>query len=228
MQKYTHLLFDADGTLLDFTAAEEFSFFYTLGEYEVETSPERFARYREINRQLWMDLEQGLIKKSQLVNMRFSSFFEEFGIARDPIAFNHSYLKNLAHKAFLIDHAYEVLKTLSKNHTIIIVTNGVAKTQYERLDTSTLMPFISDVIVSEEAGFLKPGEGFFEYTFQKCGLEDKSAALVIGDSLSADMKGAENFGLDSCWYNPQEAVNDKNIPITYEIKDLRELYQFVL
>lgn len=224
---YKYLLFDADGTVLDFDAAEEFSFFYTLGQYEITATEDMFTRYKQINRKLWQDLEAGVIKKSDLITKRFKDFFEEFNIKRSQYDFNEDYLKNLSQKSFLIPHAFEVMQNLAKEYKIIIVTNGVAKTQFERLHASTLMPFISDVIVSETTGFLKPDEGFFKYTFIKCDIENKSEVIIIGDSLTADMRGGADFGITTCWFNPKKVQNDMGIKINHEITDLRDIYAIV-
>lgn len=113
-------------------------------------------------------------------------------------------------------------------HTLAIATNGISRTQKGRLKNSLIQPYISNIIVSEDAGYQKPHRGFFQYAFDTCKMQDKKSTIIIGDSLSADIKGGIDFGIATCWYNPTGILENSGMKIDYEIKDLRELKEFII
>lgn len=133
MKEYKTLLFDIDGTLLDFKKAEDYAMHKTFSDHHLELTSEIFEIYEEINSKLWKDFELGLIDKKTVVYTRFVKLFNELGIEEDGVAFEDEYQWNLAHGAYLIKHAIEILEYLSKKYDLYVVTNGVASTQYNRL-----------------------------------------------------------------------------------------------
>ena len=103
------------------------------------------------------------------------------------------------------------------------MTNGVAATQYSRFAISGLDKLVKGIFVSEEIGIPKPQKGYFDYVFAQIPGFRKENALMVGDSLTADIMGGINAGLDTCWYNPGRKPAPAGINITYEIHDIREL-----
>ena len=146
MKPYTALLFDADGTLLDFEKAEEYSFFYTGREFGLDLTPEMKKTYHAINSALWEQLEEGKIQKPQLVVKRFQDLFAQYGLKADPATFNTAYLDNLALCAARIDGALQVVKTLFKQYKLVLVTNGVSRAQHRRMEASRLAPYFLSLI----------------------------------------------------------------------------------
>ena len=133
MKEYKTLLFDIDGTLLDFKKAEDYAMHKTFSDHHLELTSEIFEIYEEINSKLWKDFELGLIDKKTVVYTRFVKLFNKLGINEDGVAFEDEYQWNLGHGAYLIKHAIEILEYLSKKYDLYVVTNGVASTQYNRL-----------------------------------------------------------------------------------------------
>lgn len=199
---YDAVLLDADGTLLDFDQAEQQAFFETCSAFGLPAGADSYARYRRINQQFWQMLERGEVTKEQLVVRRFEQFLAQAGSRQDPEAFNRAYLANLAHGHALIGGALPLLQALKGQCKLAIVTNGVAATQYPRLRQSGIFPYFDAVIVSEEAGVQKPDPAFFALALERCGCPDPARALVVGDSVSADICGANLAGIDACWFNP--------------------------
>ena len=227
MSRYPFLLFDADDTLFDFGAANHNAFAKVCEHCGLTYSEELFALYESINQPLWRQLDQGLVTKEFLVVERFRRFLGELGIDRDPVECNRIQLTNLGLSAVLFPHALEVVQTLAQTHKLYIVTNAVASVQRSRLSGSEIAPYITDAFISEEAGAAKPSRAYFDYVLQRIDGITPENCLVIGDSLSSDIKGANNAGLPCCWYNPKGAPRPAGLRIDHEIRDLRELFNIV-
>lgn len=227
MTSYKTLFFDVDDTLLDFKAAEEEAITLLFTEHGIPLTEETRSRYSILNQSLWRDHEQGKLDRDTLLNTRFSLFFKELGQEVDGKALGEQYRSYLEKGDQLMDGALETITALKENHDLYIVTNGVSKTQYKRLTSSGLHPLFLETFVSEDTGYQKPMKEFFDYVFARIPGLDRSASLIIGDSLTADIQGGSMSGIDTCWYNPSGKPNDSGIVPTYEIRDLRELLKLL-
>lgn len=222
--KKKFLLFDVDRTLLDFDRSEAEAIKNTLRHFLLPVSDEICNRYPVINEMLWEEFEKGTIEKAKILYHRFDLLFKEFGISFDSKEFDTHYRADLSGHAFLIDGAKELLLSLkSKGYQIHYVTNGTAGVQYPRLKQSGLDLLADGIFLSEEIGYQKPEKAFFDLVFPQIPDFNIEEAIIIGDSLSSDMKGGENVGLDTMWYNPKKQKNSKGIPITYEVHSLSEI-----
>lgn len=227
MKKYKYLLFDVDGTLLDFNKAEEQALINTFQKYNIVLTEQMNQRYEQINKQLWKDFENGLIDKKTVVYSRFVLLFKEFNIPVDGIAFEDDYQKALGQGYFVLPHTIEVLSALYQKYPLYVVTNGVSQTQYSRLEGTDIKKYFQNIFVSEDIGHQKPSKEYFDYCFKNIDKIDLSKTLIIGDSLSSDIQGGINAGIDTCWFNPNHLDKPEAMPINYEIHDLRELLQLL-
>ncbi len=225
--RYPYLLFDADNTLFNFDEANAFAFRSVCETFSLPVSDALYACYKKHNHAAWDKLDRGLITKERLVVERFENFLAEIGSPLDAAECNRVLLEGLGSSVFMMPHAVEVIETLHKTHRLFLVTNAVASVQKSRLARSPLAPYIEDAFISETAGAAKPSRAYFEYVFAHIDGITKDNCLVIGDSLSSDIQGANNFELPCCWFNPKGAKNDKGLRIDYEISDLRELLEIV-
>ena len=225
--RYTTLLLDADDTLLDFQKTEEYALSSTFEQYGIPFTEEVRSTYKTINHKLWAAFEAGEINKATILARRFRNTFAALGIQGEFEGFEKEYQLALGRGGFLIPEAMEVCQELSKICRLYIVTNGVQATQESRMELSGLLPYIQDVFVSETTGYQKPQREYFDYVFSRIPDFDPAQALMIGDSLGSDIKGGYNAGLDTCWYNPAGKPNGIKVPVTYEIKNLKELYAIV-
>ena len=222
--KYDIYLFDADATLYDYDKAEEYALSRAFERNGLGYSDGVRAKYRAINSELWRMFEKGEVEKGELLVRRFSQLFGEIGVVCDPAAFNAQYLVELGGGVFLIDGAYEICKTLyESDKKIYIVTNGVSLTQKARVGSSTIEPFISGLFVSEEVGFQKPQREYFDHVFSNIPKVAKDKILIVGDSLTSDIQGGCNAGIDTCWFNGARKENPGAVVPTYEIGELREI-----
>ena len=219
--KYKVILFDADRTLFDYDKAQENALKNTYNYLNLDFNDNELQRYRVINDQLWSDLEKGIVNISTLKTERFKMLFEKQEF--DYQAISDFYLYHLGEGSFEIEGAQEVCEVLSKKYQLVILTNGMTKVQHNRIAKSNLQPYISDIITSEETGYNKPDKAIFEHTLNKIGHGDKKSVLMIGDSLTSDIKGGINAGIDTCWYNSEYKERNPQIIPTYEIKVLKEL-----
>ncbi|MBT2599791.1 YjjG family noncanonical pyrimidine nucleotidase [Oceanobacillus sp. ISL-74] len=224
MQKYKTLLFDVDDTLLDFGAAEREALRLLFEEQNIPLTAEIKTQYKEINQGLWSSFEEGELDRDEVVNTRFSLLFKEYDREGGGVLLEKSCRSYLEEGKQLVDGALELITDLQPQYELYIVTNGVSKTQYKRLSASGLHPLFRDIFVSEDTGFQKPMKEYFDYVFTRIPNFDVNQALIIGDSLTADIKGGQLAGLDTCWLNPDKKPNNTDIVPTYEIQTLEELY----
>lgn len=219
------LLWDVDGTLLDFSKAEEYGIrkcfdFFGLGE----CTDEMLSRYSKINRKYWEMLERGEITKQQVLTERFVEFFKSENIDFKHIeAFNDEYQMRLGDKSFPCNNALETVTTLKGKYQQYAVTNGTIIAQQRKLKQSGLINIFDDIFISDEIGHEKPSIEFFNAVQEKIGEFNENEVMIIGDSLSSDMQGGNNAGILCCWYNPHNSENENNIKIHFEIKDISEI-----
>lgn len=229
MQRFRAILFDLDGTLLNFEEAERVALSNALAEFQVPCSENTQHLYHMINERLWEQFELGLVSKEALKLWRFEELFKELDIHIDAERVNRAYQKALSHCAILERDAREICGKLSEYCKLYVVTNGTAAVQYSRLKESGLDQYFRGVFVSEELGARKPEEVFFNKVFEQihCREVEKSEILLVGDSVSSDIKGALRAGISACWYNPSGKKNYSSLTPHYEIRLLSELTDIV-
>lgn len=227
MKQYEVILFDVDGTLLDFDKAEERGIEALLAHYGGPVCEENKEKYHVLNKSYWQRLETGELSRDQVLTLRFEKFFGDLGILVDGKEVDDLYRKQLDQSAFLIDGTMEILDYLKGKYPLYVVTNGVASTQYKRLHDSGLDRYFDGIFISEEAGSQKPQMEFFEYCFEKMGRRDAENMLIVGDSLTSDIRGGNVSGMDTCWYNPRGQENGAGVKADYEIVGLDELRKLI-
>lgn len=220
---YTYLLFDADNTLFDFDAAERNAHILLCEKHGLAFSEEGYQLYHRCNAQLWRDFDQGLCSKEFLLVERFRRYLAITGEEADPQALNRDHLLALGEGAALLPGALELCRRLAADHQLYILTNAVASVQRARFARSAIAPYFRGVFISEDIGCGKPSRAYFDYVFRSIPGLRPDNALVIGDSLSSDIQGANNAGLPCCWFNPKAAPRPEGLRIDYEIRTLGEL-----
>ncbi|MBE6728934.1 MAG: noncanonical pyrimidine nucleotidase, YjjG family [Ruminococcaceae bacterium] len=222
MNKYTTLLFDLDNTLLDFYKSEYLCIKELFKINGLPFDDEAVNLYSEINDGYWKKYERGEIKAEGIYENRFIDFLNEIGVQYDSKKLLHGYPKLLSKSAVKMPYCDEILLYCkNKGYDMAVITNGLAFNQHSRIKISGIKDYISNTFISEELGAQKPEKAFFDRVLEKTKEKDKSKILVIGDSVTSDIKGAFNAGIDSCF------IGDKDCEATYKIKQLKELKNII-
>lgn len=225
---YKLILVDADDTLFDFEKAEKAAFERSFMEMEHNLDVEGMKqKYNIINKLLWNDVEKGLLSSKQVRVERFRRLFYDLDISFSADQFSDLFIKYLSEGIFLLDGVEELCRYLSSKYTVVIVTNGIKEVQLSRLEHSSIKNYISDIIISEEVGVSKPDPRIFEFALKRLNHRDKSNVLMIGDSLSSDIQGGFNFGIDTCWFNPKNSENTTALKPTYHIQRIDQLFKIL-
>lgn len=223
------ILWDIDGTLLDFKAAEYKAIKNCFVKYELgQCSDEMIERYAKINDEYWELLEKGGITRQELFTARFKDFFAMEGIDfAEYEAFNKEYQAQLSEIVVFRDNGYELIKELKGKVKQYAVTNGSFNVQSRKLDKSGLKELFDDCFISDQIGVEKPNVEFFDRVKKVIGDVADDEILIVGDSLTSDIKGGNNAGIICCWYNPHRKENAKGLRIDYEIQNLQEVKQIL-
>lgn len=223
------LLWDIDGTLLNFLEAEKYAIRKCFSIFNLgECTDEMLGKYSKINDKYWKMLERGEITKKEVLHNRFEEFFKLEKIAfADVEAFNGEYQVRLGDEIFFNDDSYELMKKLKGHVLQYAVTNGTYVAQKRKLERSGLDRLFDGVFISEHIGVEKPNKAFFDYIWDEIGHYGKDEVMIIGDSLTSDIKGGENAGIISCWYNPYKLENKLNVKPNFEINDLHQIEEII-
>ena len=221
---YKFLLFDLDHTLLDFDTAEDVALTQLLKEEGVEDIQAYKDYYVPMNKLLWKDLELKMITKKELVNTRFAKLFAHFGIEKDGTYLAERYQFFLSKQGQTFPGVEDLLrKLISQGYELYAATNGITYIQTGRLKQSGISPFFKEIFISEQLHTQKPDAEFYEKIGARIPNFNKNHALMIGDSLSADIQGGNNAGIDTIWYNPHHLENKTQAQPTYEVHSYKDL-----
>lgn len=225
---YLVYCFDADDTLLDYPKAERAALFTCIAEHAPSVDPEHFyIAYRRHNAALWAAFERGEVDLATLRSERILRVREELRLSSlSPEHFGERYLDELSRQAFLYEGARELVEDLARERPVAIVTNGIARVQRARLETSGIMEHLSALIISEEVGRAKPDPEIFAPLFERLECEPDQV-LFVGDSISSDMEAARRAGMDFCWFNPSGAAVPNGYAPVAEVDGIPALRRWI-
>lgn len=217
------LFFDLDDTLMDFHKAEAWALRQALRHSGIEPNDAIVARYSAINQSQWELLEEQKLTREQVLIRRFQLLFQELGVDASCEETQHCYENMLAKGHDFMPGAPELLETLNGKYQLYLVSNGTAMVQDCRLRDSGIEKYFQGIFISERVGVDKPQKAFFDRSFATIPNFDPSQAMIIGDSLTSDIRGGNNAGIFTCWYNPKHKPRRADIHVDYEIAELMEL-----
>lgn len=223
----TTVLWDVDGTLLDFQYSQKQALKQCFASVGIELTTEVLERYSRINDMFWKKHERGEITKERLLRERFVILFEEFGFEGiDVEAFMAEFQEGLIKYYAYIDDAPAICQALlEKGIEQYVITNAVTDTAKSKLGLSGLDRFMKKLFISGQIGVPKPAKGFFDMVLAEITEKDPERILVVGDSLTSDIKGGVMAGLKTCWYRKEGMVNTSEYSPDMEIEDLHELLE---
>lgn len=223
------ILWDVDGTLLDFEAAEKVAIRQCFASHDMgECTHEMLSRYIVINRKYWEALERGELTKPEVLVGRFREFFETEGLpVKHAESFNKEYQVRLGDTIVFCDNAFELLQKHKGQIKQYAVTNGTKVAQDRKLKNSKLDTLFDGIFISDVLGVEKPNKEFFDKVFEAIGNYEKDEVIIVGDSLTSDIKGGNNAGILTAWYNPKRIENAKNVNIDFQISNLWEIEQIL-
>ena len=223
------ILWDVDGTLLDFAAAEKAAIQKLFGEFGLgECTDGMVARYSSISGGYWKRLERGEITKAEVLVGRYRDFFSEIGVdPRLAETFNARYQIALGDTVVYRDDSLNLVKSLHGKVKQYVVSNGTVIAQAKKLERSHLGEWMDGIFLSEQLGAEKPSPAFFEKVFAALPDIPKEDMLIVGDSLTSDMQGGLNAGVPTCWYNPQSLPRPADMAIAFEIQNLQQIYELL-
>ena len=220
---FRFLFLDLDDTLLDFHKAEAIAVDKAFRAVGVQPTPELIARYSAVNKLHWQMLERGELTREEVLVERFAYLFREQGIPADPAACKTYYEDYLCLGHFFMPGAEDILAYLAPRYRLYLASNGTARVQAARLDSSGIRRYFSDIFISQEMGADKPGAVFFQRCFARIPGFSPDRGIIIGDSLTSDIRGGNNAGLKTCWFNPHFQPVTEDVKIDWEIHALGEL-----
>ncbi len=224
---YQTLLFDLDNTLFDASSCEPAAFEYALAEGGVAEPRRHWNTFTEINDALWAAVVRQEVTPNEVQARRFADLVDVAGLQADPVLLADEYVVGMGAYGGLYPGARKVLEDLGRQATLALVTNGLGEVVRARIDRLDLAPLFDAIVISGEVGTSKPGAEIFGLVFDALGHPDKSEALMIGDSLSSDIAGANNYGIAACWYNPAGKPRPEGARIDHVITSLADLLDLV-
>ncbi len=223
------ILWDVDGTLLDFEKAEYDAIHACFQKFGFgNCTEEMLADYIKINRGYWERLERGELTKQEVLTGRFREFFraKEFPESLAE-AFNDAYQIALGDHIYFCKNSREILSYCAGKVKQYVVTNGTKTAQDRKLSKSGILSFFDGIFISDVVGYEKPSTEFFNEVFRIIGTYEKGEVLIVGDSLTSDIRGGNNAGILSCWYNPDRKENTAGARADYEITDLMQVAELI-
>ena len=224
-----NILWDLDNTLIDFDIAEKNAIEYLFEKYNLGSCTKQMLKtYKKINKLYWKKIEKNEISKKDGLIQRYIDFFNIYNIDKNiATQFNEEYQHALGDTIVYLDDSYEIVKSLKGKINQYLVSNGSSKAQRKKLKNSKFDTLFDNIFLSEETGYEKPHEEFFNYVFEKIGLKDKSSTIIVGDSITSDIQGGVNAGIKTVWYNRFGKGHNKNPRVDYEIRNLKEIYDII-
>ena len=220
---YKILFLDLDDTILDFQKAERIAISKTVRDFGLEPTEEVLRRYHVINKWHWEQLELGKLTREEVLRNRFGALFAAYGVNADAEGCARAYEKNLSVGHYFLPGAEEAVEDLSKRYRLFLTSNGTASVQKGRMTSANLYRFFEKVFVSQEIGHNKPSKAYFDGCIARIPGYDPGKTMIVGDSLSSDIKGGINAGIATCWVNPTHAPGREDIKPDYEIEYLHQL-----
>ena len=221
------VLIDIDDTILDFKKSAKAAILCTAKDMRITFTEDMIEHYFQLNEMLWEDYENGEIERDDIFEQRFPRVFDEFNINADGLEFEKRFQEHFKYEYVFIEGAKEILEYLAPKYDLYIVSNSTYDMQYCRLSSAGICNYFKDIFVSDKIGHQKPTKEFFDCCFESIPNFNSEEAIIIGDSLTSDIKGGNMAGIKTCWFNTKGIIELRTIKPNYEILSLEEIKQIL-
>lgn len=225
---YDIILLDADMTIWDFDASEKCALRDVTASLGLTLTPTMETYYHQVNAEYWRRFDLKEVTRDQLTVGRFADYIAYLGVNADPAEVNRRYEHALGKYSIMLPGALEMVQALAEKYPLYIVTNGLHNAQTGRFEKSPVKPYISGLFISQDMDCQKPEKAFYDKVFSAIGVADPRRYIMVGDSLTSDIQGGINAGIDTIWYNPNHKPRDPNVPPTYEAHSMDEILKILL
>ncbi len=217
------VLIDLDNTIIDFNECARHSIIGIFEDLGFHYDENVFTTFITENVKIWKKLELGEIDKPYLRANRWNIILEKLGINYDGTIIEERFENGVAMGAYPVEGAYELLEYLHKKYDVYVVSNGFRYVQESRIKIGNYGKYFKNIFLSEDIGIQKPDTRFFDYCYESIGFPPKDELILIGDSLSADIKGGNNYGIETIWFNKNADPESDTIKPTYTVNKLKDI-----
>lgn len=216
------ILIDIDNTLLDFNESSKECIRQAFKEQKLPFDDNTFPVFKKINDGLWLKIEKGELDREGLHKIRFNLVLDALGLKGDGPLIEKRFREILFDTAVAVDGAVDILKYLSEKYNVYAASNAIYLQQINRLTKTGMIGYLSDLFISEKLGVTKPTKEFFDACIigAKAKIEE---TVMIGDSISADIVGAKEYGLKTIWYNHNNEPKENGKIADFIVDSLEEI-----
>jgi putative hydrolase of the HAD superfamily len=121
-----------------------------------------------------------------------------------------------------VEGACPILEYLrAKNYTLHVISNGFHDITHRKINASGLSKYFETITSADDAGIRKPHPKIFEYALNKANAS-KESSLLIGDDWIADVKGAQNFGMEVIFFDAlNENTTENHLKVVKNLSEIK-------
>lgn len=226
MENITDIFFDLDHTLWDFDKNSILAFDKIFKVHHPTINTNEFVEiYAPINQACWKLYQVDKMTHEELRYQRLKQTFDilNYAISDEEIdKISDDYIEFLPDNNLLFDGTIEVLDYLEPKYNLHIITNGFAEVQGRKMSNSGLNSYFKTITNSEMAGVKKPHRNIFEFALSLANV-NKENAIMIGDCIDADVRGAIDFGMKAILFDEKEIHSVEGIEKINNLLELKNI-----
>ena len=224
--KYKAVFVDIDDTLLDYIPCCREAFEHALNALEmsydqtplsthqlaISNRDTLFNLFFDISGRLFSEAKHGLHTIAEVMDLYPREFVErmneltnagmnEEALQQRTDTFKHAFRAAWGRTHTLVPQAREMLETLhAKGYRLFAASNSFGHLQRSRLEQAGILSYFEDTYISMDIGYDKPDIRFYQESLRRAGLQP-AEVLMIGDSMTTDVLGAQAAGIDALFFD---------------------------
>lgn len=222
------ILFDIDDTLLDFHECAKSSILFVCKKNRLPYSDKLFETFLDVTAIVWRQVETGCMTREKLRETRWQMIFEKLNISGfDPIQCEDDFRSQITHAHNKVTGALETVEALYPKYELYCASNAPSGQQEERMRSAGMLKYFKKMFVSGDIGLTKPTKEYFDYCFNNFDNLQKNEVIMVGDDIYADIFGAKQYGLITCYFNKYNKEIPSDIKPDYIINSISELIEIL-